>query len=293
VLDVVRDVLADAGVVAPGDPLPHFSARMSGNVGMLFYLASGASYLAKIGLLTRLDREYHGLEVAHRAMPSNVPEPIRLATCRGYQVLVTRGIRHSQLWPLRGAADVEIFTRGIASFMATAAQAFAGSAGANSRDGFDAALASAAARVRWHHWQAYGERVRVLASRLPPIRQHGDFAVNNIGVRDRALVFFDWEDFGEVDLAGFDLAVLLLSINDFSFAKLATKIGQPSMEADIARSGCGSLGLSVAEFLDLFGIYASLYIQTKSRLGYPTRVSDRVALALEEWIRLEPKYATA
>ena len=290
-LDVARDVLIDAGVLAPRDPLPHFAARMSGNVGLLFYLDNGESFLAKIGLLTRLDREYRGLAAAYRAMPSNVPEPIRLATCRRYQVLVTRGIRHAPVLPLRGATNVAAFEQGVSAYLETSARAFARSNMAPSLDTIRAALRSANERVQWPGWAMYYEGIRNLVERLTPVEQHGDLSVNNIGVRDGALVFFDWEDFGEIDLPGFDLAVLLLSINEFSYEKLAAKLERPTMEADIARRGCAAFGMAAPEFLRLFGAYASLYIETKTRLGYPERVTDRAIAALQEWIRLAPQPA--
>jgi hypothetical protein len=260
---------------------------MSGNLGLLFFLKRGDHYLVKVGLLTRLDREFRGLTAAYGAMPTNVPEPLRLATCRSYQVLVTRGIRHRQLLPLRGAADVDVFEKGIASFLATGARAFRRSERAVSSGGLREALARASELVGWRGWEAYWEGIRSLAERLPPILQHGDFAVNNIGVREGALVFFDWEDFGEIDLPGFDVAVLLLSLNDFSMSALVAKLDAAgSVEADIVRSGCNSLGMSAADFMDLFPAYASLYISTKSRLGYPAAVTGRIAAALAEWIRL-------
>ena len=272
-----------------GDPLPHFAARMSGNLGLLFYLKNGDFYLVKVGLLTRLDREYRGLTAAHRAMPSNVPEPIRLATYQRYQVFITRGIHHEPLFPLHGAADLQMFTEGISSYLATSAQAFRQAGVPISLGGLQEALRSASDIVQWRTWDGYFERVLDIVQRLSPILQHGDFAINNIGRRNGQLVFFDWEDFGEISLPGFDLAILLLSINGFSLATLLTKLSRASTESDIVRYANQALGISTSEFLYLFPAYASLYMQTKLRLGYPTNVADRIAETLKEWVRLEPE----
>ena len=290
-LDAARQVLIDSGVLSQGDPLPHFAARMSGNLGLLFYLERGDFYLVKVGLLTRLDREYRGLTAAHRAMPSNVPEPIRLATYRNYQVFVTRGIHHKPLFPFHGAADAEIFREGISSYIATCGRAFRQSGTPVSLDRLKEALRLASDIVQWRAWEGYFERVLAIAQRLSPTLQHGDFAVNNIGRCNGHLVFFDWEDFGEIDLPGFDLAILLLSINGFSLPALRTKLSRASTESDIVRRANEELGLSTSEFLYLFPAYASLYIQTKARLGYPTKVTDRIAETLKEWIRLEPEHS--
>ncbi|HQR40299.1 MAG TPA: phosphotransferase, partial [Blastocatellia bacterium] len=55
----------------------------------------------------------------------------------------------------------------------------------------------------------------VSLAELPSQPQHGDFVPNNFGLRDDRLVIFDWEDYGRIDVPGFDLAVLLGSVVDF------------------------------------------------------------------------------
>ena len=290
-LDAARQALVDAGVMSRGDPLPHFAARMSGNLGILFYLENGDFYLVRVGLLTRLDREYRGLTTAYRAMPSNVPEPIRLAAYGNYQVFVTRGIHHKPLFPLHGAADVEVFMEGISSYLATSSRAFRQSGVPVSSRRLKEALRAATDVVQWPSWEDYFERALAIVQRLSPTLQHGDFAINNIGRRNGQLVFFDWEDFGEIDLPGFDLAILLLSINGFSLAALRAKLSRASTESDIVQRANEALGLSTSEFLYLFPAYAALYIQTKTILGYPTNVMDRITETLKEWIRLKPEHS--
>ena len=292
-LKAAQQALVALGALSPGEPLPPFAARMSGNLGLLFYLKGGAFYLIKVGLLTRLDREYRGLTAAYGAMPRNVPEPLSLATYQSYQVLVTRGIRHKLLLPLQSSGDVDLLEKGIEGFLATTARAFRRPGRGVSWDKLPDALLQTSKLLDWRGWEPYWERIRCHAERLAPVLQHGDFAVNNIGVSHGALVFFDWEDFGLIDLPGFDLAVLLLSLNNFSLTQLVAKLSGSSMEADIVQGGCVALGISASEFLDLFPAYASLYIQTKSRLGYPPKVTDRVAAALAQWIRLAPVDAAA
>jgi Phosphotransferase enzyme family len=287
-LRAAQQALVELGALSPGDPLPPFSARMSGNLGLLFYLESGAFFLTKVGLLTNLNREYRGLTAAYGAMPRNVPEPLSLATYQSYQILVMRGVRHKLLLPLQSSGDANLFQTGIDAFLSTGAHAFRQSGRGVSWDKLRDALLQTSKQVDWPAWEHYWARIRCHAERLAPVLQHGDFAINNIGVSHDALIFFDWEDFGLIDLPGFDLAVLLLSLNNFSIAQLVAKLALPSMEAAVVRHGCGSLGISASEFMDLFPAYASLYIQTKSKLGYPPKVTDRVAAALAEWIRLAP-----
>ncbi len=287
-LGAAHEVLIDLGILRPGDPLPPFSARMSGNLGLLFYFEGGASYLIKIGLLTTLDREYRGLTAAYAAMPRSVPEPLRLGTYQSHQVLVTRGVKHKLVLPMQGPADIALFEEGIEAYLITSARAFKQSGRPAWREKLQDALIQTSSLVDWPRWEAYWERIQHDAKNLPPVLQHGDFSANNIGVSESTLVFFDWEEFGLVDLPGFDLAILLLSLSNFSMTQLLERLSRPSVEASVAQRGCRALGISTDDLVDLFPAYASLYIQTKSRLGYPSTVTNRIAAALAEWIRIAP-----
>jgi len=288
VLTAARKALVDIGAIAGTDPLPPFAARMSGNLGLTFHLPDGAFVLVKVGLMTRLDREYRGLVAAHGAMPLNVPEPLRIAMYDAYQVLVTRGVAHEVLLPLQSAAAMNTFEHGIEMFLDTSARAFRRTGRGTSWDRLDDALVQAGSMVAWPGRQAYGQRIRRYADTLAPILQHGDFAANNIGVHDGTLIFFDWEDFAEIDLPGFDLAVLLLSLSDFSFARIVAALRTASLQARIVHRGCALWNIAAPDFLYLFPAYAALYIETKSRLGYPAKVTERIAGMLAEWISIMP-----
>jgi hypothetical protein len=55
-----------------------------------------------------------------------------------------------------------------------------------------------------------------ICRRLSYVRQHGDLVANNVGVTARGIVIFDWEDFGRVELPGFDIALFLASCLDYN-----------------------------------------------------------------------------
>ena len=84
--------------------------------------------------------------------------------------------------------------------------------------------------VQWQDWQAYWKYIASDVAALPRIHQHGDLTVNNIGIADGKLTVFDWEDFSLVDLPGFDLAVLLLSMNDFNMQRLSDRLQESCLE---------------------------------------------------------------
>jgi len=287
-LIVARQALADLGLIGPETPTPPFFARMSGNLGLTLYLANGEFVHVKLGLLTRLDREYRGLKMAHSAMPRNVPEPLGLTTHDSHQVLVSRGVPHKVAVPMHGGSEIAVFRDGIDAYFASAATAFRQSGPCRSWSTMGDALAHVGTRIGWVNWEAYGRDLRRYEAALPSILQHGDFAVNNIGVHGSELIYFDWEDFGEVDLPDFDLAVLLLSLCNFDISRLIETLSGNTLEADIVRRVCPQFGASVDDFMRLFPAYVALYIESKSRLGYPSGVTDRIAEALTEWLRLGP-----
>lgn len=65
---------------------------------------------------------------------------------------------------------------------------------------------------------------------LPPLPQHGDLVLNNLGLRrDGGLVVFDWEDFGAVALPGLDLFTL-----EFSFQEGMLQARSPRRRTDAA-----------------------------------------------------------
>lgn len=291
-LKAAHAALVEFGALAPSDRLPPFWARMSGNLVLMVYPKDSPFYLVKIGIRTSLDREFRGLATAHAAMPRNVPRPLGLTTQGSFQVLVTLGLHHQQL-ALRHRRDgMRMLEDGIDALLAAGLSHFQASpadCGVNVQD----ALKEASEALDWAGWRAYWDHVRALIAPLPRILQHGDLAMTNIAIADGELVFFDWEDFGLVDVIGFDLAVVLLSLNDFDTVRLRARLAAPTAEAALARRGCARLNLSTNLFLELFPLYLSLFVKVKRSWGYDQAVSARAIAALRDWLSAGPAHVAA
>ena len=178
---------------------------------------------------------------------------------------------------------MRVFELGMETLLAASVSHFQGSqtdSAVNVRD----ALREASDAIDWPSWQNYWNHIGPLIEGLPRILQHGDLAVNNIAVAGGELVFFDWEDFGLVDLAGFDLAVVLLSLHKFDARLLRERLATRTMEARLVWRCCARLNMSTDLFLDLFPAYLSLFIKTKQFGGYDPAVSARAVVALRDWI---------
>ena len=291
-LKAAHAALVEFGALAPSDRLPPFCARMSGNLVLMVYPKDSTFYLVKIGIRTSLDREFRGLAIAHAAMPRNVPRPLGLTTQGSFQVLVTLGLHHRPLALRRGRDEFRMLEDGIDALLAAGLSHFQASPtdpGVNVQD----ALREASDAFDGADWRAYWDHIRPLIAPLPRILQHGDLAVTNIAIAGGDVVFFDWEDFGLVDVIGFDLAVVLLSLNDFDAVRLRARLAAPTAEAALVRRGCARLNLSTDLFLELFPLYLSLFVKVKRSWGYDPAVSARAIAALRDWLNAGPAHVAA
>lgn len=107
------------------------------------------------------------------------------------------------------------------------------------------------------------------AADLPSLPQHGDFVMNNLGVRrDGRLVVFDWEDFGALDLPGLDLFTL-----EYSLALETGRLDRnesgwpaPPRALDLQRC-CLALGLNPKLYEALRLSYAVAFRYLKRQYG--------------------------
>ena len=287
-LEAARLGLVELGILDRSAPLPPFWARMSGNLVVSVYPDAGNSYLVKVGIRTSLDNEHQGLVTAYGAMPDHVPQPLGLTVARNFQLLVMHGLRHASLFPFRSARDERMFVDGIAAFFAVSAKAFRRDGPGRSQRELPNALSSASTLLDWPDCDRYRERAEPIVGALGRMLQHGDFAINNIARSGRRLVFFDWEDFGHIDVPGFDLAILMLSLHEFDVIALKRALTARSVTAAIMERGCASLGLTPSQFMFLFPAYLALFIRLKTALGYGPNVPRRAATALADWLRAPP-----
>lgn len=121
---------------------------------------------------------------------------------------------------------------------------------------------------------------------LPSQRQHGDFVPNNFGMRGDRLLIFDWEDFGKVDVPGFDLAVLLGSLVDFHPGRLralrdAKLARAPDAQAEWLDEACRLSRIDTCLFLRSLPFYLSLFMWLKDRYSPAIRLKvNRAVVAL-------------
>jgi hypothetical protein len=282
-LTAARAALVELGALAPTAALPPFWARMSGNLVLMVYPQKPPFFVVKVRVRKSLDREFLGLRAGHEAMPRHVPRPLGLTTRHAHEVLVIEGVPHQPLVRRHGRHWHPLFERDMGALLATGAQRFCASPTDSTLDPREA-LDEAATMIDWSGWQAYRDHVDPVIARLPRVLQHGDLALNNIAIAGDGLVFFDWEDWGQVALPGFDLAVALLSLHDFGASNLSASLRAPTMEARLALRWSEQFDFPPAIFSDLMPAYLSLFVKMKRFYGYHAAVPARAVAALREWI---------
>lgn len=278
-LEAARCALCEVGVLRANDPMPPFTVRMSGNLNFLIYPPGSDFYLVKVGLQNDLSREFEGFAAGHAAFPKGVPRPLALSRQRSFPTLVTTGIALTPLGPLSMRAPPAALRRSLADFFATSSSAFRVDAVEAHSQRIRRALDRLPESLRVSGCR-YIEAIAADVDRLPSVRQHGDFSVNNLGLHDGVLVILDWEDYGRECLAGYDLALLLLALNGFSVASVRDNTRDAAVHAWILRAGSEGTGIPPDLFLRLLPAYLALTVRMKTEAAYGQALQLRAINAL-------------
>ncbi len=278
--EAARRALCEVGVLGEHEPFPPFTVRMSGNLTFLVYPAGSAFYLVKVGLQNDLRREFDGFSAGHAAFPHGVPRPLALSRHHSFPTLVTTGIPLAPLGPLSMRAPQRRLRQSLAVFFATANVAFR----------VDATVAHSQ-RIRQAFedlpgtptsWERYFNSIATDADRLPAVRQHGDFSVNNLGMHGENLVIIDWEDYGRECLPGYDLALLLLALNEFSVSRVRENTLDGAVHAWILKAGSDGTGIPRGLFIRLLPAYLALTLRMKTEIAYGQELRARLVNALAQ-----------
>lgn len=179
--------------------------RFKGNWTIIVFKASGTCFHIKVDNMGNLQDEFDALVQAYRKLPQNVPKPLALEHHGGYRFLITQGCPHQRIhaksfaqnpWVYHALYD--FFKRQLWSFQ-TPQKVHILPWEQLSRD-FDCTWAPEII-----------DRIHQGLETLPTILQHGDFAMNNLGIYKRQLWVFDWEDFAKVTLPILDLVIFIWS----------------------------------------------------------------------------------
>jgi hypothetical protein len=250
-----------------------------------------SSYIVvKASKTADLQREFECQAASYSALPEYVPEPLAFGQAKGLFLLASRGVPHVRL-TMRSVRDTAgRLCTGIGEYVRRSATAFANSEPHSEH-------AEELERVIGYLQEP--ELVTVLRSYirqldleqlrlLPHVRQHGDLVANNIGLTRRTLVIFDWEDFGRVQLPGFDIALLLMSLLDFDAIRLKHwfERKEPRELDNIVTKAAGCLGINRSMLWMWLPMYLAHFLYLKAVFSYRPAIKDRVRGVLEDLCEL-------
>jgi hypothetical protein len=266
-IDLIREVLVAERLIPP-------DARIDCNV--LFarrYLVQvvrgrALAFTVKVAPEGGLRPEYDALVRVAPVLPDRVPRPLVFPVLPPpLELAVFEGIEHRALDRTRLPALAEPLADALADLARAGRESLSaplGEGGPAARFGIseaEAAESGMAARLA---------ACAPLLEALPPVLQHGDLALNNLGLAPRGVVIFDWEDFGEVTAPGYDLCVLICSAVDFDPETMTALIARrgPDWLTTIVARYCAAAGLRVEDFFRMVPLHLLAFLQLKRRHGY-------------------------
>ena len=242
--------------------------------------------VVKVSKSADLEREFKCQAASYSALPEYVPEPLAFGASKGLFLIASRGVPHVRLTMRSIRRATDRLCEGIGEYVRRSTMAFANPEPSSQHpenlekivgDLQDLHLARV---LRSHIRRVDLEQLRL----LPHARQHGDLVANNVGLASRTLVIFDWEDFGRVQLPGFDVALLLMSFLDFDAVRLKRwfERSEPRELDKIVTTAAGNLGISRSMLWMWLPIYLAHFLHLKTALCYRPAVKDRVRSVLED-----------
>lgn len=261
----------------------------------LFYPETGVPIAAKIA--RNVDGEDEGLLREHDALvlqqshyPGLAPTPIAFETDRHFSCLVMQKLA---IHPVRleelDRAD-QVSSENFAAFMIGRDRKGEGLSDPATllNDAIKLLPPSLRTDAERHAMERGWGNLVAGRERVP---QHGDLAINNVGLNGDAVVVFDWEDYGAVSAAGFDFFVLLISGLDFDYRRFSEftehHLIDRSASGWAAKISAG-LGIDDRNLYDLTAIFAVIFYGIKCKHGYGQHVRDAVLRFLELHMTVRP-----
>ena len=278
-LKVVADVLVELGLHQPQSHLAYHVNITSGESLAVSVFASKQQFFqVKASEFSDLRGQYERYCRASHDFPSFVPRPLGYRARDGWSIMVSEGVQHTPVHAggSRSGRKIEstLFDPALKFFKVGAQHAAPNAPGSHgelfgelARHFHATPFADIAARAI--------QSARSLGAdswgRLP---QHGDFVINNLGHSSRGLVVFDWEDYGQIELPGFDIFTLVLSLLPDSADGLRSVMGSSVADRHLdffIDRACSLQGIDRSVFGRLIPLYLVVFLYLKRNYGVAIR----------------------
>jgi hypothetical protein len=279
-IELARAALVELGLCAPTGRLD-CNVLVRSNVIVEAFVDAETFYQLKLSRNATVEREFRSMREAGAIFSGMLPEAFGLVESGPWRILVCAGVRHMILTPETSAKNAPLVRGFLADYFArakAAARPSAGGVGARAR------IASYARELGDPTLE--GEIARILEGpagdrldALPRIPQHSDFTRSNLGFTRDGIVIFDWEAFGESDLAPLDLCVLLTTLLGFRAERFEAllRTGRPTALDRLIEGFCALHGLARDEFAPMVPLCLIEFLHLKRQAQYGDSVRENVA----------------
>jgi len=234
------------------------------------FLDDNKFYHFKVTEIDDLYPEYQLYKEARELFGDYTPNIIGFLRKNGWDIVLTEGIHHRVLSPSRLMKDKSDLTPEIINFLRLMTEKRGAATSKNGHNAFIHELYDHFSSTQFANVVKPWLDNRKIES-LPHIRQHGDFAVNNIAESGSKLVIFDWEDFGKITLPGFDLCILLASVLQYDDQEILRFISDPrpkhSALSNLLNISKEVAGIAPLLFKELIPLYLTIFLYLKKDYG--------------------------
>lgn len=280
-LDDLRDLLSEDGLLEPDQD-------MIANVFLLrstvceVLVPGGRDFFVKVAPRDALAQEFSASRTAHDAFPRITPRPIKLRSADDRDYLLLEKIDHD---PVTRSGIERLPEEAWFDFTMLMLNGCADAEPQDHAEALSRALRllpddeTARAMERWLNREG-----APLLARLPAVIQHGDLAVNNVGLKDLGLVVFDWEDYGRVTFPLFDFTIFVASLRRFNARDIIyLHLSEPRDRIGrLARAVREKYRIDAAQQLRLAACALVLFHEIKVEGGYSTEIIETVRRTLAD-----------
>lgn len=282
-LGEIGDILISNGLIKGPGLLAH-KINFYSNINGFFSIDNNEFVQVKVAIEKSLDNEYEGLFSHNKVKQVIIPKIICFCERGNYKYLVVQGVSHQMIFPKDIISKEEIISDQLLKYFSEIRYLQYENYQQSIEEIFiDSSNKYSDEICEIKPW--IKEKNYDLFYRLARRPQHCDFTINNIAFQSDKIVIFDWEDYGEVDIEGFDLIVFICSICEFKIDKLHLLWNDRNSSYTILLfEFCKQFNLSMSDLWSMLPGYLLLFYQLKCELGYSKKIRNLAKNLISELI---------
>jgi hypothetical protein len=253
-----------------------------GEIVYFLFFENGDQFAIKVSKYKSLEEEYRSAKDAFYILKNyiSVPEPLCFSDEFGISIMVSRSIRFLPLTNVLVNRYPDVFKSGMYEYIDRSKEHFKVNRSIithvdmiHKMVAYFNGTAISPLLLDWFA-QIGGQKLNSIGY----VRQHGDFAVTNIGISSSHLSVIDWEDHGRLILPGIDVLIVCASCLEMEETKIERLIYQkdPYNLSEIINYFCSAYGIRYEFFMELIPLYLTNFLYLKRNYGYGEEIIHQV-----------------